>query len=114
MQYDLHHRLYNNVLEGFTDEEANQGLSGFMEVSTVKYLAGHLLNSRNGLARFAEMEPEIKWNEMNNRIRDGLNELAAADPGKAPPSPFRVSESGGDHWAFINHHQAYHIGQIAI
>jgi len=64
IQYDLHHRLFNNVLDGFTDKEANQRLGGYPEISHVKYLAGHLLNSQYGIAMIAGLKPEVKWNEL--------------------------------------------------
>lgn len=41
-QYDLHQRLYNNVLQDFTDEESNMRWSNNKKVNYVKYLAGHL------------------------------------------------------------------------
>jgi uncharacterized damage-inducible protein DinB len=143
IQYDLHHRLFNNVLDGFTDEETNQRLSGYPEVNHVKYLAGHLLNSQYGIAAIAGLNPDVKWNDlfavmgqslakdhadypgieeikaewnrMHESVRAGLLNLTPEDLNKKPPPPFdRVSESAGQLWAFISHHQAYHIGQIGI
>jgi hypothetical protein len=143
IQFDLHHRLYNNVLEGFTDEESNRRLGGYPGINHVKYLAGHLLNSQYGIAAIAGLNPEVKWNNlfavmgqskagdhadypgidkiktewngMYEPIRAGLLNLSEGDLIKKPPSPFdQVSESTGQLWAFINHHQAYHIGQIGI
>lgn len=142
-QFDLHHRLYNNVLDGFTDEEANRRLHVAGQVNHVKYLAGHLLNSQYGLALIAGLKTEVKWNDlfavmgqseakdnfpypdieeikaewngMHEGIRAGLSKLTAEDLGQKPPSPFhRVADSAGSLWAFISHHQAYHIGQIGI
>lgn len=142
-QYDLHQRLYNNVLDSFTDEETNRRLPGYPHISHVKYIAGHLLNSQYGLAQIAGVGPEVKWNELfavmgqseatdqdiyphideikaewNNLhepIMDGLSKLTTNDLASIPPTPFnQVSESIGQLWAFINHHQAYHIGQIGI
>ena|SRR5699024_8374082 len=63
-QFDLHHRLYNNVLDGFTDAETNQRLYEDQNINHVKYLAGHILNSQYGialLANAASVEP--KWNK---------------------------------------------------
>lgn len=143
IQYDLHHRLFNNVLDGFTDEESNQRLDGYPEISHVKYLAGHLLNSQYGIAAIAGLTPEVKWNElfavmgqseasddapyptieeiksewnqMYEPARIGLLKLGQEQLNQKPPAPFdRVSESLGQLWAFISHHQAYHIGQIGI
>jgi uncharacterized damage-inducible protein DinB len=143
IQFDLHHRLFNNVLEGFTDEETNQRLNGSKQMNHVKYLAGHLLNSQYGLAMIAGMDPDVKWNDlfavmgqseakddfsypdieeikaewnrMHERIRAGLSNLTGDNLNSKPPSPFdKVASTVSDLWTFINHHQAYHIGQIGI
>lgn len=143
IQYDLHHRLFNNVLEGFSDEETNQRLDGYPGVNHVKYIAGHLLNSQYGIAMLAGLKPKVKWNDLfavmgqseanNDAIypaideirnewnsihpatRAGLLKLTPDQLTRKPPAPFdRVSESAGELWAFISHHQAYHIGQIGI
>ncbi|MEX1135823.1 MAG: DinB family protein [Balneolales bacterium] len=142
-QFDLHHRLYNNVLAGFSDQETNQRLRGFKNMNHIKYLAGHLLNSQYGLGMLAGIDPEVKWNDlfavmgaseakdnfpypdieeikaewnhMHNDIRNGLDKLTTEDLNNKPPAPFnQIAETAGDLWAFINHHQAYHIGQIGI
>lgn len=143
IQFDMHHRLYNNVLKGFTDEESNRRLYDDKNINHVKYLAGHLLNSQYGLAMIAGLDSEVKWNEMfavmgqseakddfiypdieeikaewngmHEGIREGLNRLTADDLDAKSPAPFdRVADSVGELWTFINHHQAYHIGQIGI
>lgn len=142
-QFDLHQRLYNNVLTGFTDEETNRRLHDNKKMNHVKYLAGHLLNSQYGLAMIAGTHPEVKWNElfavmgqsearddiiypsieeikaewngMHEETRNGLEKLTPEMLNHAPPAPFdQVADTVGDLWAFINHHQAYHIGQIGI
>lgn len=142
-QFDLHHRLYHNVLDGFTDEETNRRLHGDHNMNHVKYLAGHVLNSQYGLALMANVPVEIKWNELfavmgQSRARDdityppieviknewndlyeptryGLESLNEEELAKTPPSPFdKVAGTSGELWAFINHHIAYHIGQVGI
>ncbi|GAA5521350.1 DinB family protein [Aliifodinibius salicampi] len=142
-QFDLHQRLYNNVLDGFTDEETNQRLYGDQKINHVKYLAGHLLNSQYGLAMIAGLDPQLKWNDLFavmghseakddieypdikeiksewNQLyeptRDGLKELTPEILNQVPPTPFnQVAETVGELWAFINHHTSYHIGQIGI
>jgi uncharacterized damage-inducible protein DinB len=142
-QFDLHHRLYNNVLEEFSDNETNQRLNGNSQINHVKYLAGHLLNSNYGLAAMTGMNPDLKWNElfavmgqsvaMDNisyptieeiksewnqlypSLRNRLDMLTPEELQKKPPEPFdQVADSSGELWAFINHHSAYHIGQIGI
>jgi uncharacterized damage-inducible protein DinB len=142
-QFDLHQRLYNNVLSGFTDDECNRRLNGFKEVNHVKYIAGHILNSQYGIAAIAGSRPEVKWNDlfavmgqstaMDNityphideikaewnsmylDVRDRLKSLTEEELNSKPQPPFdQVATSAIELLAFINHHQAYHIGQIAI
>lgn len=143
LQLDLHQKLYNNVLEGFSDAESNQRLHDNPQINHVKYLAGHLLNSQYGLAQLSGMEADVKWNDlfaaMNqstakdnfpyphieeirdewNRLyeptRNGLSKMTEKDLLNIPPTPLdQVSKTVGDLWAFLNHHAAYHIGQIGL
>ena len=142
-QFDLHQRLYNNVLDGFSDEETNQRLDGNADINHVKYLAGHLLNSQYGLALMAGINVEVKWNDLfavmgqskakdnfpyptieeikaewnqlHSPLRKALEKLSPEILDAKPPAPFdQVAASAGELWAFINHHIAYHIGQIGI
>lgn len=142
-QFDLHHQLYNNVLEDFTDDETNQRLNDNEDINHVKYLAGHLLNSHYGLALAADVPVETKWNDLfavmgqseakddfdyptieeikkewnhlYKPLRKGLKEMTSDELEETPPAPFdQVANSSGELWAFINHHIAYHIGQIGI
>jgi len=58
-----------------------------------------------------------KWNETSVAIREGLANLPeealnAVIEGRHPVTPFDNTVAGL--WAFINDHQAYHIGQIGI
>jgi hypothetical protein len=142
-QFDLHHRLYHNVLEGFSDEETNRRPNGDTTVNHVKYLAGHLLNSQYGLAAMVGLDPDVKWNELfavmgqseardnfpypaieeikyewnqlHHPLRTKLEKLTPERLTHTPPAPFdQVAASSGELWAFINHHIAYHIGQIGL
>lgn len=143
LQFELHQKLYNNVLEGFTDKETNQRPYGDENVNHVKYLAGHLLNSQYGLMMIAGLSPEVKWNDLfaamgQSKAKDnfkypaiedireewnqwheptlkGLKQLSDHDLEKPPLPPFdQIAATNGEFWAFLNHHQAYHIGQISI
>ncbi|MFH5883555.1 DinB family protein [Halalkalibaculum sp. DA3122] len=142
-QFDLHQRLYNNVLDGFTDAETNRRPYGDENINYVKYMAGHILNSQYGLASVAGLDVDIKWNDLFavmgrsqarddfpypgieeikaewNRlyepVREGLGNLSPDELQHTPAEPFdQVADSNGELWAFINHHIAYHIGQIGI
>ncbi|HWD88196.1 MAG TPA: DinB family protein [Mucilaginibacter sp.] len=58
-----------------------------------------------------------KWNEDSPLLRKGLENLPEEALNmvvqvKHPIAPF--DNTLGGLWAFINHHQAYHIGQIGI
>ncbi|WP_207429395.1 DinB family protein [Pedobacter sp. SYSU D00535] len=142
-QFNLHQRLYNNVLDGISDEESNQRLYENTAMNHVKYLAGHLLNSQYGLATGIGLPVEVKWNDLFavmgqsaardnyaypsieeirsewNRLYEPLHQALERASTEAlnekPDAPFdQVATSKGELWAFINHHIAYHIGQIAI
>ncbi len=146
-QYDLHDLLFNNVIEGISDEQSNRCIATPM--NSVKWLAGHLLWANAHLAKIGGALVEVKWrdhfhskqgggpddfnappselptleqirqkwNEDAPTIRKGLENLpdAALDSTvefKHPILPFDNTLAGL--WAFINHHQAYTIGQIGI
>lgn len=140
-QYDLHHRLYNNVLDSFTDEETNQRLQGDRNMNHVKYLAGHLLNAQYGFTEIAGVDIDVKWNDLfaaagqseakddikyptieaiknewntlHKSTRAGLEKLQAEELESKSPYE-QLFDTVGEMWAFLNHHQAYHIGQIGI
>lgn len=143
IQFDLHQRLFNNVLDDFTDAETNERPYGDTNVNHVKYLAGHLLNSQYGLIQMAGLEPDVKWKKLfavmgGSEAKDefdypsieeikkewnrwhepafhGLKQLSDQELEQSPLPPFdKVATTNGELWAFINHHQAYHIGQISI
>lgn len=60
-------------------------------------------------------EIKIEWNRLHEPIRNGLEELTPEMLDQTPPAPFdQLADSVGELWAFINHHTAYHIGQIGI
>lgn len=149
-QIDLHHKLYNNVLDGFTDAESNARLHEDVHINHVKYLAGHLLHTQYGLALLAGFRIEPKWSELFapagqstarddiaypdldtiiaewNAMHPGLRQAFSVLPSEAlnatAPEPLGSTFAGdtihgntvGGVWAFLNHHQAYHIGQIGL
>jgi uncharacterized damage-inducible protein DinB len=139
-QFDLHHKLYQNVLADFSDEETNQRLYDDKKMNHIKYLAGHLLNAQYGLAEIAGAGFEVKWNalfaaagqseakddiiyphideiksewnKLYEKTRGGLEKLTPEALEKE--APYEFFNSVGEMWAFLSHHQAYHIGQIGI
>lgn len=121
----------------------NRWIPEYPHINHVKFLARHLLNSQYGLSKIAGIHADMKWNDlfavmgqsdanddveypavdeilaewnqMYEPVRGGLASLEADELNARPPSPFdQVSESRIHLWAFITHHQAYHIGQIGI
>jgi hypothetical protein len=137
-QVDLHNTLFNNVLVDISEEEANSKL--VPSINNIKWLAGHLLWVQSNLARTFGVPVEIVWiDHYNNQIpqppdveipsleeiKNAWNQYAAAirqglenvtdetlnSPIEFPLPAFRTNEGL---WAFLNHHQAYTIGQIGI
>ena len=139
-QYNLHNVLFNNVTVDISDEESEKVLVAPM--NTVKWLAGHLVWGQGGLARMAGIKMDIAWlplydtqsrapipvgiktpamdeikaawNQYAGAIEEGLSNLpdeALNSPVEFPLPQFKTLEGL---WAFINHHQAYTIGQIGI
>jgi hypothetical protein len=139
-QYDLHTLLFNNVLVDISEEESTIRL--VPSINHVKWLAGHLVWGQGGLARMGGVDlnvvwldhyntqltqppgPElpiptleeimIEWNIYAAPIRDGLEKISqqALDTPIEFPMPAFATLEGL--WTFINHHQAYTIGQIGI
>ncbi len=139
-QYDLHTLLFNNVLVDISEEESTIRL--VPAINHVKWLAGHLVWGQGGLARMGGVDlnvvwldhyntqltqppgPElpiptleeimIEWNKYAAPIRDGLEKISqqALDTPIEFPMPAFATLEGL--WTFINHHQAYTIGQIGI
>jgi hypothetical protein len=139
-QYNLHNTLYNNVLVAINEEESEVRL--VPGINNVKWLAGHLVWGQRGLAGMGGVTmniqwlphfdtqiktppaPELRmpslqeikdaWNQNVEPIREGLKNLSdetLETPIEFPMPAFRTVEGL---WTFINHHQAYTIGQIGI
>ncbi|HWZ02380.1 MAG TPA: DinB family protein [Mucilaginibacter sp.] len=140
IQYDLHTALFNNVLVDINEEEAAVRLAP--GINHVKWLAGHLVWGQLGLARMGNVQVNIpwtdhfntqlsepvskeiempsldeikkEWNRYAEAIREGLSQMSEESlngPIEFPLPAFKTTESL---WTFINHHQAYTIGQIGI
>lgn len=137
-QFDLHTRLFNNVLDGIddavTDARAND------HVNHLKWIAGHLTSARFGFkdlagldqkdphaeffSRGKDIDPtkqyppisDIKanWNAISGQISSALENLPPeALSADAPNVPI----AGGKMDVFLDfilHHEAYHIGQMGI
>ncbi len=138
-QFDLQTRLYNNVLEGINDVESNERAS--QTVNHIKWLAGHLLTTRQGLSQFGGLPEDTsldeffghgngidesknypplelirkRWNEISDKISQGLGRLTpAALSGQSPAKTPIGDDTLEGFLGFLMHHEAYHIGQIGI
>jgi len=140
VQFDLHYTLFNNVLVDINEEESDIRLAP--GINNIKWLAGHLVWGQGALARMGSVPmniewlahydtqianppgPELRapsleeikagWNKLNDPIHKGLEALpdeVLNTPIEFPLPAFRTVEGL---WTFINHHQAYTIGQIGI
>ena len=140
IQYDLHIVLFNNVLVDINEAEAERRIAP--EVNNIKWLAGHLVWGQLGLANMGNVKVDIPWTDLYNTqlthlpsaeiktpsleeikaewnkiagpIREGLEKMSDEtlnQPIQFPLPAFKTTEAL---WTFINHHQAYTIGQIGI
>lgn len=139
-QFDLHTRLFNNVLESVSDTESNARNSE--HVNHMKWVAGHLLNTRlDTIAKMTGSSPDTsygtqfgrgvaldpyatyppieeittKWNAASSTIGNNFDYipeevLASEAPVKTPVA----DETMRGLLAFLVSHEAYHIGQLSI
>ena len=140
-QFDMHTRLYNNVLEDINDNEANNRNNE--HVNHIKWVAGHLCNVRlegmnrltggeadssyaEKFARHSVLDPtgasypplsEIvaRWNEVSPAISGRFNHLPEELLDSPAPGPSPIpDDSFRGLIAFLVSHEAYHIGQLSI
>jgi uncharacterized damage-inducible protein DinB len=139
-QFDLHTRLFNNVLHEISDTDANTRKDE--NINHIKWIAGHLVNSRiaminrvsggtadevytaqfgrgNSLDVNASYPPieEItgKWNETATTIGDQLTNMP--EEVLISPAPFKApiaDETMRGALSFLLSHESYHIGQLSI
>lgn len=137
-QFDLHTRLFNNVLEDISDGETNTQANE--HVNHLKWLAGHLTAARYGFKDLAGLETEDPFGELFahgksidpnqaypsiEQIRNNFNGISGQISevlGKLPAEALaaqapNVPISGGkmsDFLDFLMHHEAYHLGQMGL
>jgi uncharacterized damage-inducible protein DinB len=139
-QFDMQTRLFNNVLDGITDTDANARKNE--NINHIKWVAGHLLDSRlTNIAKMTGMQPDdtytaqfgrgmaldpkaayppiteitAKWKETATALSEGISKipeevLAAPSPAKAPIADDTIRGL----LSFIVSHESYHIGQLSI
>jgi len=139
-QFDLHTRLFNNVTEGLSDAESN--VRSNEHINNVKWVAGHMLNTRLGnmskiagqpvdesyAAQFgrgvaldttAQYPPieEItkKWNEISPAISAGIGNIPEEILASKSPVQAPIADDTMLGLAsFLVSHEAYHLGQLGI
>ncbi len=139
-QFDLQTRLYNNALDGITDAEAQNRNSD--HVNHMKWIAGHLLNTRvDLLSRLTGGEPDTtygaqfgrgvaldvnanyppmeeitsRWKAAATKISEGFTQLPEEVLGaKAPVQAPVADDTFRGLLAFLVSHEAYHIGQLGL
>ena len=140
--YDLHTRLFNNVIEGISDTDAHNRLN--TKATHVAWIAGSVVNGRYELAHvlgidLKQTSPEFfqgyksiqdgatypalaeykkDWENISAPFRDALVNLTAEK--LDGDDPFGMSEEGGEKFtlfdtiAFIIDRESYCIGQIGL
>jgi hypothetical protein len=138
-QLALHSKLFLNCLEGVTDDAAALRAGG--TTNNMAFIAAHVVDSRHWMARAVGLAIENPFAARLDGVR-GIEELtdcptvdearhawrAIAQPLEAHlqtldaslldrPSPMRfpiADRSMVGTIAFLLHHEAYHIGQLAL
>jgi uncharacterized damage-inducible protein DinB len=135
LQFDMHTRLFNNVLQDIGEEES---YNRFNNSNNVKWLAGHLVSARYMFAGFSGLSDDdgfkmfgkgfdssldypsleqikSKWNEIAPSISNGLKNLSPDDlKGKGLFQTPIGDDNLKNFIEFVLHHEAYHIGQIGF
>ncbi len=131
-------RLFRNCLQGVSDEIARQAPN--RETNSVAFLACHLVDARNYLAKLIGLEtgsqlrasqnylavveqksePPLDqileaWQEVSGVLKERLTEVTDDQLNASSPEHFPIEDStlfGA--LVFLLHHESYHIGQIAM
>ncbi len=139
-QFDLHTRLYNNALTGVSDAESHSRNND--HVNHMKWIAGHLLNTRLDLltkmtggqpdttygAQFGRgnsLDPNAtyppleeltaKWSNSADAISEGIGHIPEEVlDSKAPAQTPIADESFRGMLSFLISHEAYHVGQLGL
>ena len=138
-QVELHSKLFLNCLDGISDDAAAVRAGG--TTNNMAFLAAHLVDSRHWLARVIGLavenpfaarldgargiddlaecpavdESRQAWRALGGPLEARLKSLDASLLDQQSPTRFPV----GDRTvvgavAFLVHHEAYHIGQLAL
>ncbi len=139
-QFDLHTRLFTNATAGISDNES--GIRNSEHVNNMKWIAGHLLNTRLGnMSRIAGLSPDesynaqfgrgnsfdpnatyppleeitSKWQAASAAIGEGISNIPEeALSSKSPVQAPIADDTLRGLVAFLVSHEAYHIGQLGM
>ncbi len=138
-QLGLHTRLFLNCLDGVSDEAAAVRAGG--TTNSMAFLAAHLVDSRHWLARVSDLavenafaarldgargiedlkdcptveESRQAWRALAQPLESHLQTLDAAVLDRQSATRFPISDKSiVGTLAFLIHHEAYHIGQLAL
>ena len=138
-QLELQNKLFVNALQNVSEENAKFGLDE--HVSSVKWLAGHIVNTRMTLTSIlsgveqnpvyaqlfgkgtsnikAETYPTIyqiisRWEVVSTELLDSIEKLSEEKLTEKPPFQTSIPDNTLlGLIAFITIHEAHHIGQIS-
>ncbi len=137
-QFNMQVRLYNNVLEGIKSTDSSKQVSD--NLNHISWLAGHLAHSRFSVGTFLGLkdkspydefykdfkpiDPKLKYpsleeskavfTEITGKIMPAFD--AVTEEHLSSPIPFEIpigDSTVRGFLAFLSHHEAYHIGQLA-
>lgn len=137
-QARLHRRLFVNVLDGLDDQTAQRRVGD--TTNHVTFLAAHLTEAREYLLELLGGDkrdpfPELgqgegiedfdqwptleriraAWEDVTERLEARLPQVEAADLERPLEQPGTVEPpTVAGFAAFLLHHEAYHLGQIAL
>ncbi len=138
-QYDFHARLFDNALDGITDEEANRRISD--NTNSLAWIAGHTLDIQYNLAALTGVATENPyaaqfafgstfdpaadypslekmkrdWNTLSPKISAALAKLTVEQMIADAPFPLPYPEQNiRGLLEFQLHHLAYELGQMGL
>jgi len=134
---NINTRLFRNCLHGVSDEIARRPPN--IETNSVAFLACHLVDARNYLAKLIGLEAESElhaqnylavverqceppldhilkaWQAVTQLLEERLPGIPDSQLNAKSPEAFPIEDQslfGG--LVFLLHHESYHIGQIAM
>jgi hypothetical protein len=137
-QFNLQTKLFNNVTVSISDVDSQKQMNA--NTNHIAWLTGHTVSTRYMLANALGLKtqepfpalfengkgidktakyPSIKeltkdWNSISEKVSTALNSISEEALQTKMPRPVPTGDTMGDFISFINHHEAYTIGQLGI